>query len=64
MVRRSKRLKEGVKSLEQQIQKHKQKLEEARKQKRQDLTGYYEKEIQKFQQEIEKKKRQLGRRVH
>ena len=63
MVKRSKRLREGVRSLEQQIRKHKKKLEEAREQKRQDLTGYYEKEIQKFQQEIEKKKKQLKRRL-
>jgi hypothetical protein len=59
MVKRSRRLKEGIKSLEKQVLKHRQKLEEARRQNKLDLAGYYEKEIQGFEKEILKKKKQM-----
>ncbi len=46
MTNRKRRLKKGIKSLEIQIKLHKEKLEEARKNKRKDLEEYYSREIE------------------
>lgn len=58
MVKREKRLKKAIESLERQKQIHLQKIEieEGRKDTTKD---YWRKELEKFEREIEKKKRKL-----
>ncbi|MDI6721782.1 MAG: hypothetical protein QMD85_05290 [Candidatus Aenigmarchaeota archaeon] len=54
-----KRVKKGIKSLEKQIELHKEKLAKAAKEGNIGLTGYYEKEIQNFERVKERLKRRI-----
>ncbi len=58
MVKREKRLKKAIESLERQKQIHMKKIET--EEGRKDTTkDYWRKELEKFEREIEKKKRKL-----
>jgi len=59
MANRKKRLKKGIESLQKQIELHEQKLKQAEKEGRLELTGYYEKEIKNMKKYREKKKKSL-----
>lgn len=59
MTNRKKRLKKGIESLEKQIKLHEEKLNEAKKEGKIELTDYYEKEIDVKKKDIEEKKRLL-----
>lgn len=56
MSNRNKRLEKGVKSTEEQIRKHKEKLRNALADGNEDLGGYYEKEIRGMEEQIKRKK--------
>ena len=56
MPKRKKRLKKGIQSIEEQIEKHKEKLEQAIEEGKIELANYYEKEIKTFSKNKEKKK--------
>ena len=59
MVKRKKRLKKGIESLEEQIKIHEEKKEQAEKENKEELMNYYEKEIKRFKEKIEEKERML-----
>lgn len=59
MVKRKKRLEKGIKSLERQITIHKTKRKMAEEQDKEELVGYYAKEIEKFEKEKEKRRNAL-----
>ena len=61
MTNRKKRLKKGIESLENQIKLHEEKLNEAKKEGKIELTDYYEKEIDVKKKDIEEKKRLLNK---
>jgi len=58
MTKRKKRLEKGIKSLEEQIEFHKDKKISAEEQGDLELMGYYEKEI-KVKEETKKKKQEI-----
>lgn len=58
---RKKKLRKGIRSLEEQISKHMEKMRAAEVRGAQELVDYYRKEIQKFEREIAKKKLRLER---
>ena len=58
MVKRGKRLKKAIESLEYQKQVHAQKIE-TEKGRKDTTKDYWRKELEKFEREIEKKKRKL-----
>lgn len=58
-MKRKKRLKKGVESLKEIIDEHKKKLQEAIIQGKEELAGYYYKEIKGKEEQLEKKKRWL-----
>lgn len=55
-MKREKRAKKSIESLEEQIELHKQKQDEAIEKGNEELYEYYNKEINKFKEEIKKKK--------
>jgi hypothetical protein len=55
-MNRKKRLEKGIKSLNEQIQIHKEKLKKAEEAGLKELVGYYEKEIDSKEEAMEKKK--------
>jgi phage shock protein A len=55
-MKRKKRLEKGIKSLEKQVEIHKQKLKQAVEQGNEELAGYYEKDIKRLENELKKKK--------
>ncbi len=59
-MKRKKRAKKGVISLEKQIKKHQEKLNKAIKSGNWGLEGYYRKEIDAKRKDLEKKKKILG----
>lgn len=59
MTNRKNRLKNGVKSLQKQIELHEEKLEKAKKEGKQELTSYYEKEIKNMKEYKKKKEKSL-----
>lgn len=61
MVKREKRLKKGIQSLEEQKKIHEEKRKKARELGEEDLVRYYDKEIEKFEMEKEKKQDLLDR---
>jgi phage shock protein A len=61
MSNRDKRLEKGIKSTEEQIRKHKEKLREALADGNEDLGGYYEKEIKGMEEQIKRKKNILNK---
>ena len=61
MAKRRKRLEKGIKSIEEQIEIHKAKEEEAVEQGRIELAGYYHKEIERMKEAGEKKKKLLDK---
>ncbi|MEN9626399.1 MAG: hypothetical protein RL557_727 [archaeon] len=58
-MKRKKRLEKGIKSLQEQIKIHKEKLEDAKGKGNEDLTRYYEKDIQRLENEEKKKHEQF-----
>ncbi len=61
MVKREKRLKKGIDSLEEQKKIHEAKRKQAAEIGDEDLVHYYEKEIKKFEKERDKKQEKLER---
>ena len=59
MVNRKKRLQKGIESLNERIEEHENKLENAEGEGNLELVDYYKKEISKFEKDKEKKKRIL-----
>ena len=59
MVNRKKRLQKGIDSLDEEIEKHEEKLEAAEKVGKLELVEYYAKEIKTLEDNKEKKKRIL-----
>lgn len=59
-MKREKRLKKGIESLKEEIDKHKDKLRKAVEEGNQELTSYYVKEIDNLEKEEKKKAGQLG----
>ena len=55
-MKREKRAKKSIDSLEKQIELHEQKQKEAIEKGNEELYGYYSKELDKFKEEIKKKK--------
>jgi hypothetical protein len=60
-MKRKKRLKKGVDSMEEQIEIHKKKREKAEEVGMLELMEYYDKEIISKQKDLEKKKRLLDK---
>ena len=58
-MKRKKRLEKGIGSIEEQIKLHEEKREEARKQGKIELAGYYDKEISRLKETKQKKEKQL-----
>lgn len=61
MTNRKKRLKKGIESLKKVVEEHKKKLQVAISQGKEELAGYYEKEIKDKGGQLEKKRKQLMR---
>jgi len=61
-MKRKKRLKKGIESIERQIEIHEEKLKEAVKKGDEELVGYYDKEIIRLEKEENKKKEKLERK--
>lgn len=61
MVKREKRLKKGIESLEEQKKIHQEKRKLAEEIGDEDLVRYYDKEIGKFEREQKKKKEILDK---
>ena len=61
MVKRKKRLERGIKSLNKQIEIHKEKKEKAAEEGKLELEKYYAGEIEEFKRVREKKKGHLNR---
>ena len=61
MVRREKRLKRGIDSLEEQKKIHLERKKHAEEAGKEELVRYYDKEIRKFEREKAKKKEKLER---
>ncbi len=59
MVKREKRLRKGIESLEEQKKIHEEKRRQAEKLGEEELVRYYDKEIEKFERERYKKKSKL-----
>ena len=59
MPNRKKRLKKGIESLQEQIDLHEEKLKQAKKEGRLELSGYYEKEIKNMRKYMGKKEKSL-----
>jgi len=59
MPNRKKRLKKGIESLQEQIDLHEEKLKQAKKEGRLELSGYYEKEIKNMKEYKLKKEKIL-----
>lgn len=55
MVKREKRLKKGIDSIEEQIKIHEEKMKEANTNEDSDLEGYYKKEIDGLKKTKERK---------
>jgi len=60
-MKREKRAKKSIISLEKQIEFHKKKQDMVLENKNNELYEYYEKEIEKFKEEIKKKKSILNK---
>ena len=60
-MKRKKRLEKGIKSLRKQIEIHKEKLENAKKDGNEDLTRYYLKDIERLENEEKKKEEHFGK---
>ena len=60
-MKREKRAKKSVESLEKQIRLHKEKQKSAIESGNEELYEYYNKELSKFEEEIRKKKKILSR---
>jgi len=60
-MKRSKRLRKGIESLDKQIEIHLEKLKKAKENKNEYLMDYYEKELKILESEKEKKKDLLDR---
>ncbi|MEK6895780.1 MAG: hypothetical protein AABX48_04645 [Nanoarchaeota archaeon] len=58
-MKREKRLERGIKSIEEQIKLHEEKREEAKKNGKIELEGYYEKEIESLEKYKETKEKHL-----
>lgn len=58
-MKREKRLKKGIESLQEQIQIHKDKLRKAMKEGNEELVEYYEKDLTRLENEEKKKKEHL-----
>ena len=58
-MKRKKKLEKGIKSIEQQIEIHKQKKKQAEEENRQELADYYGREILSLESQKKKKKEQL-----
>lgn len=58
-MKREKRLKKGIKSIEEQISLHEEKKEIAEKEGKVELVGYYTKEIEALKEIKQKKEKQL-----
>lgn len=58
-MRREKRLKKGINSIEEQIKIHEEKLAKAREENNEILERYYEKEIEGLRKTRDRKKNQL-----
>jgi phage shock protein A len=56
MPNRKKRLKKGIESIKEEIEKHKQKRASAISEGDEDLSKYYDKEIRGMESQIERKK--------
>jgi phage shock protein A len=61
MTNRKKRLKKGIESLQEEIEKHKLKLAEAIKKGEEELAGYYQSEIASLEKSKEHKKELLDK---
>ncbi|MBS3094964.1 hypothetical protein J4474_04820 [Candidatus Pacearchaeota archaeon] len=61
MVKRKKRLKKGIDSLEEQIELHKEKLEKSKEDGNIELEGYYQKEINSLENVKRRKENQLNK---
>ncbi len=59
-MKRKKRLKKGIESLERQIKIHEEKLKEAADYGDDELVHYYERELKSLESEEIKKRKQLG----
>jgi len=57
--RKPKRVKKGIKSLEEQVEIHEEKLRQAIKDSRYDLVNYYTREIEHKKKDLQKKEKQL-----
>ena len=60
-MKRKKRLKKGIDSIEQKIRLHEEKLERARQEKDEILQQYYEKEIEALRKVKERKEKQRNK---
>jgi len=60
-MKRKKRLKKGVESLGEVIAEHKKKLQDAIMHGKEELAGYYVKEIKDKEEQLERKKKQMAR---
>ncbi len=60
-MKRSKRLAKGIDSIQEQIEKHKAKRENAKSEGDMELVQYYDKEIEALEKAMTKKSRQLNR---
>lgn len=58
-MKRKKRLKKGIESLQEQVEIHKDKLKEAVEEGSKDLARYYEKDLARLENEEKKKREQL-----
>lgn len=58
MTNRKKRLERGIESIDEQIEIHEEKKEQAHEEGKVELENYYEKEIGRFQK-VKKKKEEL-----
>ncbi len=62
MVKRKKRLEKGIKSIEKQIELHKEKIKKYKNEKDY-LEEYWEKQIEIFEKEKKKREQKLRRKV-
>lgn len=62
MVKREKRLKKGISSIEEQIKIHEEKMKEANADENLDLEGYYKKEIEGLKKAKDRKEKILDKK--
>lgn len=58
-MKRKRRLKRGIESLQEQVEIHREKLKEAVNEGNEDLARYYEKDLARLENEEKKKKEQF-----